>query len=135
MSRTTDIAITRKADVDLSAKQFYAVKLTAANGCDLAGASDAAGGEAVVGVLQNKPTLGKAAEVLIEGSITRGVAGAAFAVGDPLKTTAAGKFVKSTAEAAGTLVHVVGTALEAAAADLDVVEIQLTHYVINRAIS
>lgn len=134
MSRTTDIAITRKADADLSAKQYFGVKLTAANGCDLAGASDAAGGEAVVGVLQNKPTSGKAAEVLTRG-MTKVVAGGAFAVGDPLKTTAAGKFVKATGEAAGTLVHVVATAFEAAAADGDIVEAQLTHYVINRAVS
>jgi hypothetical protein len=135
MSRTTDIGITRKAAADLSAKQYFGVKLTANQGCDLAGASDAAGGEAVLGVLQNKPTLNQAAQILVDGSITRVVAGAAFAVGDPLKTDANGRFIKSTAEAVGVLVHVVATALEAAAALGDVVEVQLTHYVINRAIS
>ena len=135
MSRTTDIAITRKAGADLSGKQYFGVKFTAANACDVAGASDAAGGEAVLGVLQNKPTLNQAAEILTDGAITRAVAGAAFAVGDPLKTDANGRFIKSTAEAAGTLVHVIATALEAAAALGDIVEVQLTHYVINRAVS
>lgn len=135
MSRTTDIGITRKADADLSAKQYFAVKLTGTNGCDLAGASDAAGGEAIVGVLQNKPTSGKAAEILLEGSVTKVAAGAAFAVGDPLKTDANGRFIKAAGEAAGTLVHVVATALEAAAALNDIVEVQLTHYVINRALT
>lgn len=135
MSRTTYIGLTRKADSDLSAKQYFAVKLTATNGCDLAGASDAAGGEAILGVLQNKPTLGKAAEVMLPSSVTRVVAGAAFAVGDPLKVDANGRFIKATGEAAGTLVHVVATALEAAAALGDIVEAQLTHYVINRALT
>lgn len=138
MSRTTDIAITRVADADLSAKQYFAVKLTnnnSGNGCDLAGASDAAGGEAVQGVLQNKPILGGAAEVLMGNGITRAVAGGAFVPGDPLKTDANGRFIKSAAEAVGVLVHVVATALEPAAALGDIVEIQLGHYVINRAIS
>jgi hypothetical protein len=138
MSRTTDIGITRVADADLSAKQYFAVKLTnnnSGNGVDLAGASDAAGGEAILGVLQNKPILGQAAEVMIAPCITRAVAAGAFVPGDPLKTDANGRFVKATGEAAGTLVHVVATALEPAAALGDIVEVALNHYVINRAIS
>lgn len=129
MSRTTDIAITRKADADLSANQYRFVTPTAANGCALAGANARA-----LGVLQNKPTLGLAAEILTEGQ-TRVVAGGVFAIGDYVKTDANGRAVQVAGEAAGVIVELVGIALEAAAALGDIVEIQLMHGTLNRAVT
>jgi hypothetical protein len=120
MSRTTDIAITRKADVDLSTKQFFAVKATANNGCDIAALNERA-----LGILQNKPKLGQAAEVLLVPSLTRAVAGAAFAVADPLKVDANGRLITSPEAATD---KTVAFALEAAAALGDIVEVQLVRY-------
>jgi hypothetical protein len=127
MSRTTDISITRKADADLSARQYRFVTATASNGCALAGANARA-----LGVLQNKPKSGEAAAIQTEGQ-TKVVAGGAFAVGDYVKSDANGKAVQVTGEAAGTIVELLGIALEAAAADGDIVEIQLIHGTLNRA--
>lgn len=129
MSRTTDISITRKADADLSASRYLFVVPTASNGCALAGANSRA-----LGVLQNKPKSGEAATVLTEGQ-TKVVAGGAFAIGDYVKSDAAGKAVQVAAEAAGTIVELLGIALEAAGAAGDTVEIQLVHGTLNRAVS
>lgn len=52
-----------KAAVDLSAKQFYCVKVTAEMTVDLTTAA----GEAFFGILQNKPKLGEAASVMKVG--------------------------------------------------------------------
>lgn len=60
------------AAADLSAKQFYAVKLTAARAVNVA----STGGEAVYGILQNTPASGEAADVCIFG-ITKALVGAA----------------------------------------------------------
>ena len=121
------LTITRSAGSDLSAKQFFAVKATADGGCDLAGAN-----ERVLGVLTNDPKTAGAAAVQVAG-VARVVAGGAFAAGDYLKADAAGKAVKQTGEAAGTLVEVFAVALEAAAADGDQVEILLARAVVNNA--
>lgn len=129
MSRTTDIAITRKADADLSANRYRFVTATASNGAALAGANARA-----LGTLQNKPKSGEAASILTEGQ-TKVVAGGAFSVGDYVKSDANGKAVQVTGEAAGTIVELLGIALEAAAALDDIVEIQLVHGTLNRAVS
>lgn len=123
------LSITRKADADLSTKQYFLVKATAAGGCALAGANDR-----VLGVLTNDPASGKAAAVQTHGT-ARVVAGAAIAVGDYVKSDAAGKAVAAAGEAVGVLVEVFGLALEAAAADLNEIEVLLTRVVINRAVS
>lgn len=122
------LTITRGADSDLSAKQYFAVKATA-TGCDLAGDN-----ERVLGVLTNDPTAAGAAAVQVAG-VARITAGGAFAAGDYLKSDAAGKAVQQTGEAAGTLVEVFAIALEAAAADGDQVEALLTRAVVNNAAS
>ncbi len=121
------LTITRSADADLSAKQFFAVKATADGGCDLAGAN-----ERVLGVLTNDPQAAGAAAVQVAG-VARVVAGGVFAAGDYLKSDAAGKATKQDAEAAGTLVEVFAIALEAAAADGDQVEVLLARAVVNNA--
>src|SRR6266508_4939984 len=94
------LTITRSADVDLSAKQYFLVKATA-TGVDL----NATLNGPVLGVLTNDPVAGKGAAVQVEG-VARVVAGGVFAAGDYLKSDAAGKAIKQTAEAAGTQVFV-----------------------------
>lgn len=125
---TNVLSITRKADADLSANQYQLVKATASNGCALAAANDR-----VLGVLQNKPNA-TAAEIQVAG-IAKVKAGAAIAVGDYLKSDAAGKAITSTGEAVGTLVEIFGIALEAASALDDIITVLLTRVVINRAVS
>lgn len=126
-----DTEITRKADVDLSGatNRGRAVILTAANGCNLAGANGRA-----IGILDNTPVLGSAARI-ITGGTAKVRAGAAFAVGDYLKADAAGKAITSVGEAAGTLVEIFGIAMEAALAADELREVRLTRAVINRAVS
>lgn len=83
------------AGADLSAKQYLAVKLTAANTVGVAAA-----GEKAIGVLQNKPTSGLAAAVREIGRTKLVVDGnaAAIAAGDFLKSDALGKGVKTTTD-------------------------------------
>lgn len=124
--------ITRDANVDLSAKQFFIVKAVAGGKVGLAAA-----GEQSYGILQDKPASGKAGSVRVYG-VSKVVAGAAIAEGDPITSDANGK-AKSAVKAstntsdAGAIAdplvgsHVLGIALEAAAADLDVITVLITH--------
>lgn len=75
------------AGADLSTKQFYAVKLSAANTVILAGA-----GDLIYGILQNKPTSGQAADVSIFG-VTKAILGGTVTGGNKLKVDSAGKLV------------------------------------------
>ncbi len=81
------------AATDLSTKQYYAVKQTAAGVVNLA----SAGGESIVGILQNKPTSGQACDVATGGQC-RAVAGTSgWTAGDTLETeVATGKLVTQT---------------------------------------
>jgi hypothetical protein len=96
----------RTAAVDLSAKQYYAVKqTTTARQVNLA----STGGEAVCGVLQNTPTAGQGAAIVQRGITQAAVGAAGFAAGDLLMTEAGtGKFVTKTSTNT-----VVGVAIEA----------------------
>lgn len=76
------------AAADLSASQFYAVKITAARAVNLA----STGGEPIYGILQNKPTSGQAADVGLFG-ITKAVAGAAITAGAYLMTDTSGRLI------------------------------------------
>ena len=79
------IDITLIAGADLSAKQFYAVKL------DSNGAAVVAGdGEDAVGILQNKPASGQAATVRVVG-ISKFVAGGAISLPNRVASDANGK--------------------------------------------
>lgn len=95
------------AGADLSAKQFYAVKLTTtARQVNLA----SSGGEEIYGILQNKPTANQAADVCLLG-VTKAVAGAAITAGDFLMTDTSGRLITATSTN-----HRVGQAMEAATA-------------------
>lgn len=103
------------AGADLSAKQFYVVKLdSTVNQVVLAGA-----GELVYGVLQNKPALAAQATVMRSG-VSKCVAGAAIALGAEVAADANGKVVTAT-----TGDRVIGVARAAAAADLNVIPVDL----------
>ena len=79
------IDITLIAGADLSAKQFYAVKLDSNGAAVLAG-----DGEDAVGILQNKPASGQAANVRIVG-ISKFVAGGAISLPNRVTSDANGK--------------------------------------------
>lgn len=81
------------AGADLSAKQFFAVKLSTSTDRTVALAST--GGEVIYGILQNKPTSGQAADVCIFG-LTKCFAGAAVTRGDLLTTDTSGRAITAT---------------------------------------
>lgn len=106
------------AAVDLSAKQYFIVKLDANGRIVLA----AAAGDTLLGILQNDPSaLGRPGTVRQLG-ISKAVAGAAITLGDEVISDGAGKVI-STATAGD---RILGVALEAAAADGDVISISMT---------
>lgn len=112
--------ITFTAAADLSAKQYYFVKMSAVDNVNLAGAN-----EASVGILQNKPKSGEAAVVRVVGTsklISHDAAG--IAVMDMLTSDANGKGeeVDADKEYCGAI------ALEASAADDDIIEVLVTHF-------
>lgn len=92
---------------DLSAKQYYAVKISAAKTVAIASTGDG------IGVLQNAPVAGRAAEVCVEG-VFMGLLGGTVAAGDRLTSDSAGKLVKITLDLSGaptTVVTQIGMAL------------------------
>jgi len=109
------VKVTLVAGADLSTKQYTFVKL------DSSGQAVAASGatDIPVGVLQNAPTSGQEAEVLIVGG-TKIVAGAAIGEGALIGTSAAGKAVALVA-GTDTTKYVVGTLLTESAADGNIV--------------
>ncbi len=110
-----DGSVSLEAGADLSANQFYAVKVTGADTVGLAGDD-----ELMVGVLQNKPAAaGRAATVRISG-LTKAVASAAIAAGAKVGVAAGGKF-----KTADTGSVVCGTAVNAAGADGEVFTLAL----------
>lgn len=107
------------AGADLSAKRYTAVKAdTTAWQVVAAGAGDAG-----LGILQNEPTSGKAAEVDMVGATRWKVDGnaAAIAPGDFLKSDTNGKGVKTTTDND----QVMARALEASSADGDIITVIL----------
>src|SRR6266850_1972697 len=83
-----------KADVDLSAKQFFAMKLKAAAADTITIA--AAATDRCLGILQNKPTAAHAADIRILG-LSKAVSdgsGTAIAVGDYVGPDTNGRLVK-----------------------------------------
>jgi hypothetical protein len=104
------------ASADLQTKQFFFVKVDGSKTVGLAG-----DGEAVAGVLQNKPDTGQAATVWGPGAVTKVVAGAAIAAGANVSSDAAGKGKTSTSGD-----YIVGHAVDAVSADGEVVTVTLT---------
>ena len=102
-----------KAHATLAAKQFYCVKAYTTNNevvvCDSAG-------EPILGVVQNKPAAGEAADVMGLG-VTKVVAAETLTAGDLWGTGAAGTAVKVEATATGADVrsYAAGMVLEGAA--------------------
>jgi len=109
-----------KAENDLSSKQYYFVELSGVDQVDVCdGATDKA-----IGVLQNKPTAGHAAQVRVLGvsKVVSDGSGTAIGVGDYVGTDANGKAVKKSAD------HdfVAGIALDASSADGTIIRVLLT---------
>lgn len=107
---------TKVASEDLTTKQFYIVQMDSSGDMEIGeGATDL-----LLGVLQNKPDDGEAGIYRHVGT-SKVVASGAIAIGARVTTDSAGKAVTTTTN--GDLV--VGVALEAAANDGDIIEIQL----------
>lgn len=113
--------ITRPAGADLSAQQFRFVKLdSSGNVVAIAAVTDRS-----IGVLQNKPTSGQAAEIAIDGvvKVKSGIAGA-IAPAAVIKTDASGK---ASNVAVATTEFQLGVALNATAAVDQLVEVLLQY--------
>ena len=105
------VKVTLEAAADLSAKQYMFVKLDSSGKA----AAVTANTDRAIGVLQNAPTAGQEAEVLVVGG-TKLVAGEAIAEGAVLSTTSAGKADSITVGTATTQ-YILGTALTEVAND------------------
>ena len=109
------VKVTLVAAADLSALQYTFVKLNSSGQvAAVSGATDLP-----IGVLQNAPTAGQEAEVLVVGG-TKIKAGAAIGEGAQVGTSAAGKAVALTA-GTDTTKYVAGTLLTESAADGNIV--------------
>lgn len=94
------------ATANLASSQFYAMELATA-GVTVCNATT----DVSIGILQNDPASGAAADVCVSGK-SKAVAGAAISINAKCSVTAAGKI-----QTAATGQHVIGIALEAAAGD------------------
>ena len=121
------LKITLIAGADLSAKQYYFVKMSADNTCVICSAAT----DSPIGVLQNSPEANEEASVTVIGG-TKLVAGAAIAAGIKIGTASNGK---ADAKVAGTdtTEYTVGQVLLASAADLDVLTAVINCASPNRA--
>ena len=109
------VKVTLVAAADLSALQYTFVKLNSSGEA----AACASATDIPIGVLQNAPTSGQEAEVLVVGG-TKIVAGAAIGEGALVGTSSAGKAVALVA-GTDTTKYVVGTLLTEPAADGNIV--------------
>jgi len=98
------------ASADLSAKQYHFVKMSGNNTVTVCAAIT----DVPIGVLQNTPTSGQAAEVCLFG-ITKVVADGTLAAGNVLGTSADGQ-ADAIAAGTDTTVYTMGIALNAASA-------------------
>lgn len=108
------VKVSMPAGADLSAKQYYFVKLNASAQVILCAAAT----DIPFGVLQNSPTSGQPAEVVVVGG-TKVVCGAAIATAAVIGTDSAGKADAKTA-GTDTTEYAVGLLILASAADGDV---------------
>jgi len=102
------VKITRVAGADLSALQYTFVKLSTTDTVVTCTAAT----DIPIGVLQNAPTSGQEAEILIVGG-TKLTAGATIAIGNILGTTSAG--AASVLTTSDTTKFVLGTAISGGA--------------------
>lgn len=112
--------VNMKANSDLSTKQFFLVKQTAADTVDLMAANT----DLCFGVLVNAPKASQAASVQTDGvaKVVSDGSGTAIAVGDRLASDASGRVVKNTT--ADRLV--IGVAMDASTAAGAVIRVKLT---------
>jgi len=113
---------THVAGADLSAKQYYIVKLSTTDTIDVADSAAVA-----YGVLQDKPKSGEQGNVAVcgAGGITRVVSdgsGTAIAVGDYIKSHTNGKAIKGATDKD----RVIGRAREASSADGTIIAVDLS---------
>jgi hypothetical protein len=109
------------ASADLSAKQYFAVKLHTTEDQIALGAAVT---DVCLGILQDKPKSGEAGRVRVLGvskAVTDG-SGTAITIGDKLGTNASGKLVKAHTPDR----PIVGTALAASSADGTIIPVLLT---------
>jgi hypothetical protein len=95
------------ASADLSAKQFFAVKITAARVTGLVAAAT----DFVYGILQNKPKSGQVCDVAIFG-ITKAIAGGSVTAGHLMGVSSGGQIVEFVTSSGNTAV---GYAIESGA--------------------
>jgi hypothetical protein len=108
---------TLPAAADLSANQYFIVKVDSSGSAALAG-----DGEPAIGVLQNEPdAAGKAASIRFAG-ISKVVAGAAVSAGAQVTPNASGKAIT-----AATGKNILGVALAAASGDGVIIPVALTY--------
>ena len=104
-----------KTATDLSSSQYMAVKMSAAKTVAIGDAN----GDLGVGILQNKPTSGEAAQVFTQcGGICKVYAGAAITYGAVLTPNASGHMITTTTDTD----IVFGYATESAGAAGDIIE-------------
>jgi hypothetical protein len=103
------VKITLVAAADLSAKQYYFVKLNSSGQAALCAAAT----DKPIGILQNAPTAGQECEIVVSGG-SKIVAGATLDEGNSIGTDSAGKAAVY-AQGTDTTKYVVGQALTAGA--------------------
>jgi len=121
MSQQTGVLdITLKAAVNLSAKQYYLVKLHSTEGeVTLCAATT----DIILGVLQNKPTTGQAAVVRVLGTTKVKNGATSVAINAMVTSSLAGKAITAATDKN----WVVGIMMETAAAD-DIAEMMLSRF-------
>lgn len=113
-----------KAGADLSAKQYYIVKLDSTqNQVVVATAAT----DKLLGVLLNNPVSGQEARVHMNTGTVKVVAGAAIALGAYVTAGGAGKGAATTTDKD----KCIGIALEAALADGDIIEVALQPHTLS----
>ncbi|NOS67907.1 MAG: DUF2190 family protein [Candidatus Peribacteraceae bacterium] len=113
------MSITKEAAADLSAKKYYCIAQDANGKAALASSATAKGN---LGILQNKPASGEAANIAVLGT-SKAILGGTVDEGDQLTTDANGKLIATTS--AGDFV--VAEALEAGVLN-DIAEVRLVKY-------
>lgn len=130
MATAIDIfSLTAKANADLSAKQFYGVKLTAADVVDVPSAAT----DIVIGILQNAPKANAAASVQVLG-ISKAVSdgsGTTIVVGDRVGPSSTGLWVKK----ATNDYNAGGIALDGSTANGTVIRVLLTPAALFRTLA
>lgn len=119
-----DFERTGVAGEALTSAKYHAVQLDASGNIEIGeGATDL-----LVGVLQNKPASGGAALYRFAGT-TKMVAGGAVSIGDWVTSKSDGRALTTTTDKD----VIIGRAMEAAAADGDIIEVQLGIFTLSVA--